>query len=463
MILFKNLMHVYQHHRRQWPQIVSILVACFSGVVYGLSFAWTSPSILKITQDKVNYDITEREASYFTIIPYIAMVVVVLPFSYLNDIIGRRNTILIMAIPCIIYWIIIIFAKSLYMFYFARLLSGVTEFLFISLPIYVGEISSPTIRGTWGNALCFSINFGIFLINVIGSYYTIQVTAYICLVFCLVFVAIFPFIPDTPYYYIIKDKEQEAKDTLKWLYQEEDVEERYQSLKSDVQRQISETGTWKDLFQIPTNRKALITGFYVQVSIPFSGLTAFIAQSQQLFNESKSNVSVEASSIIITGLIAAASLFAVYTADLIGRRNSYIYSCLICTLLLLVGTIYFWTSQHRPDLVTNFHWVPLTVMVVFCITHTVGIGAVSLLMLEELFSASVKTKALCVCTFIFGLTGAINNEIFNVLLLTFGMYSAFLYFTVTCAILFVFSFKLVPETSGKTLEEIQQDLKKNKM
>ncbi|CAH0550125.1 unnamed protein product [Brassicogethes aeneus] len=461
MTVYNNLVHVYENHRKQWPQIVSILISCFSGVVYGLSFAWTSPSIVKITQDKENYNITEHEASYFTIIPYVATTLTILPLSYLNDIIGRKHTIMIMAIPCIIYWIIIIFAKSVYMFYLARLFSGVTEFLFISLLMYVGEISSPTIRGTWGNALYFSVNVGILLINVIGSYNTIQMTAYICLGFCLVFVAIFPFIPDTPYYYIIKNKEQEARTTLKWLYQEEDVEELYQSLKSDVHRQISETGKWRDVFQISTNRKALITGFYMQVSLPFSGLTAFIVQSQQLFQESGGEVSAEASAIIITAIITATSLFAVLTADKLGRKNSFIGSCFLCMVLLFIGVVFFWTEQHHPNLVEGFHWLPLVIMVLFCIIHTIGIGTVGFLMMEELFSASIKTKALMLCTLSFGITGAINNEIFNLLLLNFGLYSAFLYFTFACALLFILSFKLVPETSGKTLEEIQQDLKKN--
>ncbi|XP_049826495.1 facilitated trehalose transporter Tret1-like isoform X2 [Aethina tumida] len=441
MAVYRNFMEILKIHKRQWPQIYCILIACFSGIVYGLAFAWTSPSIPKITQDKENYDITEKEAAYFTIIPYLAMAVSVLPFSYLNDIIGRKLTIMLMVIPCIVHWIIIIFARSVYLFYLARLFIGVTEFLFISLPMYVGEISSPTIRGTW------------------GSYCSIQQTGYICLMFCLILVMLLPLIPDTPYYYIIKRDESKAKKTLKWLYQEDNVEDTFQSIKSDVEKRISDTGTWSDLFKIKSNRDALISCIFVQLAIPFSGFTAFVGYSQQIFNKTGGEISAETSSIIIQAIISVVCIFTGFTADKIGRKRSFKYSAFSCTILLLIEGLYFWCEQYSPNITKNCHWIPLCVMIMFYIIHTIGIGTVSILMLEELFSANVKTKGLCLCTFVFGVGGALNNELFNELQFYFGMYASFMFFACTCAVLFILSFRLIPETSGKTLQEIQQSFK----
>ncbi|KAJ8971680.1 hypothetical protein NQ317_013998 [Molorchus minor] len=104
---------------RIWPQILAILTACML-----LSPpACSSPELPvhpKISSDKTNYDISEEEASYFTVIPPIAMIITSLLFSNLNDIFGRKPTLIINAIPYLIAWILAAVASNIWVFYASR-------------------------------------------------------------------------------------------------------------------------------------------------------------------------------------------------------------------------------------------------------------------------------------------------------------------------------------------------------
>ncbi|KAG5879050.1 hypothetical protein JTB14_003613 [Gonioctena quinquepunctata] len=119
-----NCEAVTKDNERKWPQILAIVIACLAPFTNGLQLSWTSPFIPKITKDKVHYDISEEEASYLTIIQPIAMILTC-PFSAkLCDIIGRKRTLMLIALPHTLNWILTIVATNIYTFYASRIFSG---------------------------------------------------------------------------------------------------------------------------------------------------------------------------------------------------------------------------------------------------------------------------------------------------------------------------------------------------
>lgn len=427
-------------------------------------FSWTSPSIPKIVDDKINYDISLDEASYFTVLPPVGVIASSLLFSKLNDVIGRKYTLLFIAVPHIVAWTLIATAKSVYMFYISRFISGIADScLFASLPIYVGEIATPKVRGTWGNAMTFLIYVGQFLINVIGSYTDIKVTAYICVTIPIIFAATFIFMPESPYYYVMKGRMDDAKRSLQVLRQRDDVEEEINMLKVDVTRQMSESGTWKDLVTIKSNRRALYAGIFLRASQQFAGIGSFAVYTQYIFIQAGGNVSATLSAIIFFGLCTILNLCAGFTLDKLGRRKSYLYSLLLCGITLLLEAIYFYIQQYCPEIDVKFlNWIPLTGMIIYVVFYSFGLGIVPTLMLGELFSASIKGKGLCLLNVLFGVLISTITKLFHLLETNFGLSAPFMFFSISCFISTILSFYFVPETKGKTLEEIQQDLKQSK-
>ncbi|KAJ8924067.1 hypothetical protein NQ315_006846 [Exocentrus adspersus] len=464
MVDKKTLEGVHQNEGKIWPQVLAILVVCLIPLTCGILFSWTSPFIVKITKDKSNYDISEEEASYFTVIPPISMILTSILLSNLNDKIGRKPTILLIAVPHVTTWILCAVADNVWVFYASRFVTGIADgLMFASVPMYIGEISTPKVRGVWGNALTFAIYLGQFTVNVIGSYCDVKETSYICISIPVICFISFCFMPESPYFYIMKGKFEEAKTAIRKLKRKDDVEQDFILLKTDVDRQMSESATWKDLFTISSNRRAVCAGIFLRASQQFGGISTFAVYTQYIFAKSGGDLSPEVSSMIFFGAICALNLVGAYTLDLFGRRPSYIVSLICCGVVLLVEAIYFYIEQYETQINISFlNWIPITGMMMYVIFYSIGLGIVPTLMLGELFSASIKTKGLSVLIIVFGLHVCTITKLFHVLTTNFGLFSPFLLFSVSCFLSTILALYLIPETKGKTLEEIQQSLKRPK-
>ncbi|EFA06747.1 facilitated trehalose transporter Tret1 [Tribolium castaneum] len=454
-----------KQQEKDWFQILAIFLACISSFTDGMIFSWPSPAIPKIVADKTNYDISLDEASFFTVLPPMGAILSSFLFAKLNDTIGRKFTLLLITIPQIVALSLIASAKSVYVFYLARFIGGLGDAcLFGCLPVYVGEISTPRVRGSWGNFMTFLMYVGQVSINIIGSYSSIAMTAYICLIFPIFFFCTFIFMPETPYFYLMKGRVEDARVSLQRLRRVENVEDELTKLKIDIDRQMSESGTWRDVFAIRSNRRALFAGIFLRASQQLGGISSFTVYTQYIFLKSGGDVSASTSAIIFMGLCAVLNMFAAFTLDRIGRRRSYFLSLLLCGSVLLCEAVYFLLEQFYSDLVDvrAVNWIPLVGMILYVVFYSFGLGIVPTLMLGELFSASIKGKGLFLMNIVLGLFVSVATKLFHLLDTSFGLFSPFLFFAVSCFVSTVLSVRFVPETKGKTLEEIQQLLKGTK-
>ncbi|KAG5867567.1 hypothetical protein JTB14_027440 [Gonioctena quinquepunctata] len=447
---------------KDWPQILAILIGCLAALTTGLLYSWNSPFILKISNDKENYNITEKEASHFSTIPSISMMVFSPISSKLCDVIGRKRTLQLSAIPHFISWLLKAETRNVNVFYVARILAGMGDGIMLpSLAMYIGEISTPNVRGTWGNSMTASFYLGDLLITVIGSYYSVRQTSYICMPVVVAFSALFWLMPESPYFYIMKGRYRDAKNTLRIFRRKKKIDEEFLELRANVERQISESGTWKDLFVIGSNRRALLAGVFLRTSQLLGGSSVFMVYTIFIFKKAGGSVSAEASSIIYMTLWFVLNICASFTVDILGRKKSYITSLVPCTFILFVESVYFYIDKELPDVdVPHLKWLPLAGMILYIVFSSFGIGIVPSLMLAELFSASIKAKGLSVLIMVFGIMMFVSNYIFYALNSAFGLFAPFLFFTCCNLVSTVLAFFIIPETKGKTLEEIQQSLKR---
>ncbi|XP_023026699.2 facilitated trehalose transporter Tret1 [Leptinotarsa decemlineata] len=447
---------------KTWPQILAIALGSLAALTNGLHLAWTSPFIPKITKDKEHYDISEEEASYLTIIQPFAMILTCPFSSKLCDIIGRKRTLMLISLPQIINWILTAVATDIYTFYSSKVFSGIAGGIaFAALPMYIGEVSCPEVRGTWGNLFSSALYLGEFIMAILGSYFNVKETSYICISIPIVFIIFFSFMPESPYFYIMKKKHDYAKTSLRFFKRKVNIDHDFMLLQNDVIRQMSESAEWRDFIKIGSNKKALKAAIFLRTSQVFGGLTLFIVYIQFIFEKSGGNVSPELSSIIYTGLSFVLNIFVViFVVDRLERKNAYICSIGPCSVILLLVSAYFYVAKYYPDsVVTSLKWVPITGMLSYMIFASFGMAVIPTLMLSELFSTNIKSKAMTIMSIIFGVLVCLNNYVFHGLYFSLGLYAPFLFLGCCNAISTVLSFFLIPETKGKTLEEIQQSLK----
>ncbi|CAH1261126.1 unnamed protein product [Diabrotica balteata] len=450
---------------KTWPQIYAILISTMAGITNGQLYAWTSPFMVKIVNDKVNFNITEEEASYFnTINPIFTLLIC--PFcSKLIDNLGRKKAILLMTVPQIAGWLCTAFAKDVYLFYVSRAFSGIADGIFFTaLPPYVGEITTPAVRGKWGNLLAGSYYIGEFLINIIGSYFGVVTSSYICLPLSIIFFILFSMIPESPYFLLIKGKEGKAKQSLIYFRGDKNIDENLNQLKHDVQRQMSESGTWRDLFTVKSNRKALLAAAFLRFTQQTSGFCIFITYTQFIFQKAGGNLSHELSSIIYTGVQVTLNFIVLaFIIHRFGRRGCYMTSTGANGIVLFLMATYFYLNDFTNIDVSSFNWFPVVSTVVFQMFASFGINVIPTLMLSELFSVSIKTKAMVLVVLVFGIVSGLVNYLFYLINEWAGFFAPFYVFAACNILAAIIAYFILPETKGKTLEDIQQSLKNNKI
>nr|CAH7738823.1 unnamed protein product [Callosobruchus chinensis] len=267
------------------------------------------------------------------------------------------------------------------------------------------------------------------------------------------------FVPESPYYYIIKHRVEDAKKSLSKLRGKEDVDEDITHIREAIDRQMLQAATWRELFSVKLNRKALLAGIFLRVSQQLGGVASFNIYTQLIFEKSGTSLKPENCSIIYTGICFIFMAIGSFLGDRFGRKKAYITSCFTCGLVLLSEAVYFYLDQEVPSAeIRRFNWFPLAGMISYVICSAFGLGTIPTLMLGELFSASIKTKGLTILTFVFGIMLFVSNNLFYLLKQFVGMYGPFLCFGLCCLVSSVMSFFVVPETSGKSLEQIQSSL-----
>nr|CAI5824846.1 unnamed protein product [Callosobruchus analis] len=328
---------------------------------------------------------------------------------------------------------------------------------YIAFSMYAGEICQPKVRDFWVNFLVsVSTSGGVLFINFIGFYFDVHQTAYICLVPGILFVIAFPFMPESPYYLLMKSKENAAKDSLKRLLQKEDVEVDFQQLKADVKRQMSETGTWKDLVCVIANRKALFAGVLMRVAQQFGGSSFVTAYTSYIFEESGGDA--KTATIIYSGVFVVVTIMAAFSTDYLGRKMSFIISMFLCAACMLYLSVFYYIKDCVPQWdVSHYTWVPLVGMMAYIVFSGFGVSNIPNVMLGELFSASIKAKGLNVLISVMGLLISLTSYLFYLFSSRFGMYTAFLVFSLISTVNTIWCIFVLPETKGKTLEQIQQE------
>ncbi|KAI4468832.1 facilitated trehalose transporter tret1-2 -like protein [Holotrichia oblita] len=438
--------------------LISASIAFMSA---GTLFTWPSPAIPKLLLPP--YNITIDQASYLTVIPPLAMIVGTPLFCILLDKIGRKKNLIIMGCINIVAWLLIAFANNIYIFYLSRAITGLGDACgFATLPAYIAESATPVVRGLYGNMMMIIMFFGQFLVNCIGYYCPIRTTAFIMLTIPILFLIIFYFMPETPYFYIMKNDEENARKSLQKLRRIKDVEMELKQITADVQRQMSESSNYSDLWKIKSNRMAIFVANIARIIQQFGGISALVVYTQYIFEQAGGNLSSGVSAMIFTGMLAGANIFANFISDKLGRKSSMVVSSLFCGIALLSETIFFYLQDNTDIDVSVAGWFPVVGLAVYVLSFVCGLGVVPTLLLGELFSTGIRSKAAMVTNIVFAVALSALNKLFQYLLTSFGLWIPFLFFTICLFIGSIVSFFIIPDTKGKTLEEIQQMLKGNK-
>lgn len=402
---------------------------------------------------------TNDEGSWCAVAPLLGAPPGAILAAILVDKIGRKKTTLLMAPWVSLCFIGIAFSTTIWEITGLRFLIGSVEgALYTVLPMYIGEISDPKIRDFLTSTIAIAAITGTLFINVIGSFLDIFLSSLICCVIPLVHVMAFALVPESPYYYIKKGNFEAAKQSLQVLRGKTDVVGEVDSIAKAVIRQerTSNQAGVLDLFTIASNRRACLIFIMVCMTNKFSGKNPCMFYTEMIFREAGSSIDATTSVIVYCGVeLVAVALTTLLVIKRFGKRMLLITSSAGCSVAVLALSLFFFFKDSGVNIEYVF-WLPITALVSYNIMFSIGLSFGMVTILSELFPTSVKAKALCIADTFSVLMGALVSKIFQISVDQAGsMAYPFLFFSMCSLAGCILIVRWMPETKGKTLEEIQ--------
>ncbi|KAJ3664090.1 hypothetical protein Zmor_008287 [Zophobas morio] len=443
-------------------QYAASLSGTLAVICDGMHFGWASPSVPQFTNNATcTLCITDSEGSTLAVMPLVGSIFGSLFAATVVDIFGRKRSQLATAIPFFFAWIAVAFCQNIYLLYFARFIAGgAGGFTFTVLPMYIGEIADAKVRGMLGSSCSVTWIAGFLIINVIGSYFTIKTTALVSSVVPALLFVTFLWMPESPYYLLMKDKPEKAKRALERLKGTTDVGEDLNRIRTAIQaEEKSHKGKFVDLYRVPSNRKAAIIAGGLRGFQQLAGTTAIAFYTHEIFETATDRISNHHAVMIYYAIQLVLTSLSSSIVDRAGRRPLLLISMAGAALALFVEGTYFYILNETTIDTRPFSVVAVVGLLAFVILFGVGMQSIPVCMLGELFPTSVKAFALCLADLYFCVMATVASKYLQITKAKFGLHVSFYGFFVCAVMGLVFIYFFVPETKGKTLEDIQNELK----
>ncbi|XP_022166247.1 facilitated trehalose transporter Tret1-like [Myzus persicae] len=444
-------------------QIVSSLIATLGAMVMGTILGWTSPANALLPSG-VGFPISVDDLKSFSSIFGIGAVVGALPAGKLSAMIGRRYSMVLFEIHIIIGWIFLTVANASWMLMAGRVLQGVgVGALCTVIPTYVAEISQPHIRGTLGTIFQVYVVIGILYSFVVGSVVEYVTFNVLCGIWTIIHVVLTFFIPESPYYFIYKNKDENANVSMTKLRDGNDVDiaDELNVIKMDIELQKANQNTFIKVMANKANRKSLLIGIGCMFFQQTSGINAIIFYMGYIFNEIGSSITPN-TSVIAVGIVQLVMTFvAMMIVDKAGRRVLLMVSAIVMSLSFFSLGLYLDISHKLVHKDSILSWLPLILIALYISAFSLGFGPIPWVVMGEIFSNEVKPYGTSLAT-------ATNwILVFAVTFLTFvttdsiGFLGLFWVYSFFCLLGALFVWYTVPETKNKSLAEIQLKLTGN--
>jgi MFS transporter, SP family, galactose:H+ symporter len=379
----------------------------------------------------------------------------------LSDRFGRRRVILVTALVFVIGALISAVAGGVGMLLAGRLLIGVAIGVASMLtPLYLAEISPAASRGavTSLNQLC--ITLGILVSYLVGYAFATSPGGWrwmlgLGVVPGAVLAAGMVVLPESPRWLAGHQRLPQAEAVLRRLRGPQgDVAGELAALRTDLRREGGRLAPWSALLA-PELRRALIVGVGLAMFQQITGINTVIYFAPQIFQAA--GLSSASVSILATAGVGAVNvgltLVSIWLIDRAGRRALLLWSLggMAVTLLVLAGGFSVGASGALG-------WITVLSLAAYVAFFAVGLGPVFWLLIAEIFPLAVRGRAMSLAT--------ISNWGFNlVVTVTFlglidvcGRAGTFLIYALLTLVAIIFTTALVPETKGRSLEEIEDAL-----
>ncbi|XP_003974733.2 solute carrier family 2, facilitated glucose transporter member 8 [Takifugu rubripes] len=441
-----------------------LYLATFASVLGPMSFGfvlgYSSPVIPELTTiADPRLQLDANQASWFGSIVTVGAAIGGLLGGWMVEKIGRKLSLMFCSLPFVFGFTIIIAAQNVWMLYVGRLLtglaSGVTSLV---VPLYISEMSHERVRGTLGSCVQLMVVLGIMGVYLAGLFMDWRWLAICCSIPPTLLMVLMCFMPETPRFLLSKGKRREAEEALRFL-RGPDAPIEWECAR--IEDACEEQGSSFHLLDIkdPGVYKPLVIGVMLMVFQQMTGINAIMFYAENIFeqahfeNSDLASVLVGLIQVIFTGVAAL-------IMDRAGRKILLIISGIAMTISTAAFGVYFYimsvfhssnVTEAQPDLT----WLALASMAVFIAGFALGWGPIPWLVMSEIFPVKARGFASAACVLTNWGMAFVVTKTFQNMMNVLTSAGTFWMFAFMCIFNVIFTIAFIPETKGKTLEQIE--------
>ncbi|XAR52551.1 hypothetical protein NMG60_11020689 [Bertholletia excelsa] len=433
--------------------VLSTFVAVCGSYVFGSAVGFSSPAESGIMDD---LGLSLAEYSVFGSILTIGAMVGAVMSGKVADLLGRRGAMGFSEIFCVAGWIAILLSEGPWSLDLGRLSLGYgIGVLSYVVPVYIAEITPKNLRGGFTTVNQLMICIGLSVMYLVGSIITWRILAIIGTIPCLIQLVGLFFIPESPRWLAKRGR---------WL----DCEAALQSLRgknADISPEAAEIRDYTEILQQSSQARvldlferkyfhSLIVGVGLMVLQQFGGVNGIAYYASEIFESA--GFSGRIGSIAMVIVQVPMQVLGVLLMDNSGRRPLLMISAAgTCSGCFLIGLSFLMQDLRVWNSFSPFF--AIAGVLVFTGSFSLGMGAIPWVIMSEIFPINMKGLAGSLVTVVNWLGSWIISFSFN-FLMNWSSVDTFFMFSCVCGLTVLFIAKLVPETKGRTLEEIQASM-----
>ena len=445
--------------------IVYVMVVCLVAALGGLLFGYDTGVINgAIGPLKAHFALDANWEGWATGCALVGCAIGAAIAGMLSDWLGRKKVLIVSAILFLVSAVGTALPRDITTFIIFRIIGGLgVGAASMSSPMYIAEISPARIRGRMVSVNQFAIVSGFLVVYFVNYFIALQgdqmwnqesgwrwMFGSEALPALLLLVLLF-FVPESPRWLTKQNRSDEA---LAILTRVDGIEYAKAELLEIKDAIAHESGLLRQLFQ-PGMKIVLVIGIVLAVLQQVTGINVFLYFGTEIFKKMGSETNAALLQTVIVGAVNLSfTIIAIWTVDRLGRKP-----------LMMLGSAGMGISLLAMGLAAYCYktelWV-LSFILSYIACFALSVGPVTWVILSEIFPTRIRGRAMAIATVCLWVANYVISQTFPMmdesqwLLEKFHHAFPFWLYGIFCVVLLTFVWRFVPETKGKTLEQIEK-------
>ncbi|CAH2099309.1 unnamed protein product [Euphydryas editha] len=395
----------------------------------------------------------------------------------LMDTLGRKKSHILSVIPILTGWFLLLVVNSVGGLIAARFLQGISMGMLGPLgSIIIGEMTDPKSRGAYLTSVSLSLTIGVLSTHGLGGFFSWQQNALICSFISFTALLLIIYNPESPSWLISKGRFKEGEEIFFWLRgrgpeQESEFEnmvaaQKMQRKSSVIDQDRPLSVKVKRFFAYlgstskkPEFYKPIIIMFLLYIMFQFAGINVISSYTMDIIHKvvgPDANAKFLMVMLDIERLVC--NIAAVFLMKTLRRRTLLFSSGAVC-VISYIGKAFYVYAKENNMLPFESQWVPIALIALYMGSLTLGISSIPFAISGEIFPLEYRGLGGGISVLALSFNFFLAVKCFPVLTISIGLPITYLIYA--CVVVFCLTciFFIMPETKGRTLQEIEDDLR----